>query len=113
MAPEEDPKISEATSEPGWPKLMARMMEDITRSELQRFEANLGASLRAAVDRVIASLFLIVSAVIGGSCLLAALILLLSQWLPWWLSFAVAGLAIIALGEIIYTRHRGPRHEMF
>ena len=88
--------------------MMARMMEDITRSELLRFEENFGAALRTAADRVVASLFLIASAVIGGGCLIAALVLLLAQWLPWWLSFAVAGITIIATGEVIYNRHRNP-----
>ena len=112
MAPEQDRKISEAATEPGWPKLMARMMEDITRSELERFEANLAASLRTAVDQVIASLFLITSGIIGGGCLLAGLILLLGQWLPWWMSFAIAGLSIIVLGELFYNRHRNSaRHN--
>jgi fatty acid desaturase len=112
MAPEHDRKISEAAGEAAWSKLMTRMMEDITRSELERFEANLAKSLRTAVDQVIASLFLIASGLFGGGCLMAALILLLGQWLPWWLSFAVAGLSIIVLGELFYNRHRNPaRHS--
>jgi hypothetical protein len=90
MASEQDRKISEAASEPGWPKLMARMMEDITRSELERFEEsgriaqNRGRSgYREPVSRY-------TSGIIGGGCLLAALILLLGQWLAWWMTFAVA-----------------------
>jgi len=87
---------------------MARMMEDMTRSELERFEANLAASLTTAVDQVIAILVLIASGIVGGGCLIAALILLLGRWLPWWMSFAVAGLSIIVLGELFYDRHRNP-----
>jgi fatty acid desaturase len=90
--------------------MMARMMDDVTRSELQRFEENLGSSISAAVDRVMASLFLAASTVIGRGCLLVASILLLGRWLPWWLTFAVAGLAIIAIGEIVFARYRRPHH---
>ncbi|MGO9265363.1 MAG: hypothetical protein ACLQBA_10860 [Candidatus Binataceae bacterium] len=108
MTAEQEPKTSEVASEREWPKFMARMMEDITRSELHRFEANLAAALRIAVDRAIANLFLLASAVVGGGCLIAALVLLLGQWLPWWLSFALPGLAIVGIGQIIYARHKKP-----
>ena len=109
MVTDQDPKDLDSTGEPGSPKIMARMMEDVTRSELGRFEASIGASIRAAVDRVLASFFLAVSTVIGGACLLVASILLLGRWLPWWLSFAVAGLSIIAVGEFVYARNRRQR----
>ena len=75
MTAEQEPKISEVASESGWPKLMARMMEDITRSVLHRCEANLAAALRTSTDRAIASLFRVAAAVVGGGCLIAALVL--------------------------------------
>ena len=105
MTAEPEPEVSDVTSESGWPKLMARMMEDITRSELHRFEANLAASLRTSTDRAIASLFRVASAVVGGVCLITALVLLLGNWLPWWLSLAVTGLTVIGIGEIVNVRH--------
>jgi hypothetical protein len=46
------------------------MMEDMTHSELHRFEANLAASLRTSTDHAIASLFRVASAVVGGGCLM-------------------------------------------
>ena len=79
MTAEPEPKVSDVTSESGWPKLMARMMEDITRSELHRFEANLAASLRTSTDRAIASLFRVASAVVGGVCLITALVLFVGE----------------------------------
>ena len=106
MTADQDPKIAEAASESAWPKLTARMMEDITRAELQRFETSLAGAFRTAADRVFASVFRIASKVIGAACFVAALVLFLGQWLPWWLSFAVAGLTIVAGGEIVYNRDR-------
>jgi fatty acid desaturase len=82
-------------------------MEDITRSELHRFEANLNASVRTAVDRATAAVFRIASALVGGCCSIAALVLLLGHWFPWCLSFALTGLTVIGIGEVIYyTHHR-------
>jgi hypothetical protein len=104
MAMEQESKTSEITGESGWPRLMARMMEDITRSELHRFETNLAASLRTSTDRAIASVFRVASLVVGGACLMAALVLLLGHWLPWWLSLALTGSAVIGIGEAVYVR---------
>ena len=83
---------------------MARMMEDITRSVLHRFEANVAAALRTSTDRAIASLFRVAAAVVGGGCLIAALVLLLGHWFPWWLSLALTGVIVIGIGEIVYMR---------
>lgn len=107
MATEHKPKNPEVAGETEW-KVAARMVEDITRSELHRFEANLATAFRSAVDRVIASLILVASGVVGGSCLVTAFILMLGVWLPWWLTFAVAGLIVIGIGEFIYIRHGYP-----
>ena len=41
MTTEQEPRTSEAPSVAEWPRVAARLMEDITRSELHRFEANL------------------------------------------------------------------------
>lgn len=64
MKVEPEPKVSDVTSESGWLKLMARTMEDITRSELHRFEASLAGTLRTSTDHAIASLFRVASAVV-------------------------------------------------
>jgi fatty acid desaturase len=82
--------------------MAARVMEDITRSELHRFEANLTASVRTAVNRATATVFRIASAVVGGSFMIAALVLFLGRWFPWWLSFALTGLIVIGIGEVGY-----------
>jgi quercetin dioxygenase-like cupin family protein len=66
MTTEREPRISEAASAAEWTKMAARVMEDITRSELHRFETNLTASVRTAVSRATATMFRIASAIVGG-----------------------------------------------
>jgi CDP-diglyceride synthetase len=41
--------------------------------------------------------------VIGGSCLLAAFILWLHQWMPWWQCFGAGGIVAIVCGVVGYT----------
>src|ERR1700691_1048508 len=107
MTTEREPRISEAASAAEWTKMTARVMEDITRSELHRFETNLTASVITAVSRATATVFRIASAIVGGSFMIAALVLLLGRWFPWWLSFALTGLLVIGIGEVAYyTHHR-------
>ncbi len=39
--------------------------------------------------------------------MIAALVVLLGRWFPWWLSFALTGLLVIGIGEVAYyTHHR-------
>jgi quercetin dioxygenase-like cupin family protein len=66
MTTEREPRISEAASAAEWTKMAARVMEDITRSELHRFETNLTASVGTAVSRATATMFRIASAIVGG-----------------------------------------------
>lgn len=57
MTTEQEPRTCEAPSVAEWPKVAARLIEDITRSELRRFEANLNASVRTTVDRATVTAF--------------------------------------------------------
>jgi hypothetical protein len=94
-----------------WSTLLGRMLEDLSRIirlELQLLEARLVPSLTGMGDRVIASLVILFAGVIGGSCLLAALILLLHQWMKWWQSFAIGGVVAIACGFVAYSIIRRP-----
>jgi hypothetical protein len=88
-----------------WPTLLGRMLEDLSRViqlELQLLEARIAPSLMAMADRAIAGLVILCAGVIGGSCLLAALILLLHQWMQWWECLAIAGIAAIGCGLVAY-----------
>lgn len=88
-----------------WTVLFGRMIDDLSRiieGEIKLFQAGLKPALSGAVDRAIAALVLVLSMMAGSICLLAAFIILLHQWLPWWQSFAIGGAAAIAIGLIAY-----------
>jgi hypothetical protein len=76
-----------------WSTLLGRMLEDLSRIirlELQLLEARIAPSLTGMADRAIAALVILFASVIGGSCLLAAFILLLHEWMKWWQSLPSA-----------------------
>jgi len=84
---------------PQWADLLSRILGDgsrVVQLEAQLFEMRLTASLKALVDRAIATMLVFYAILIGSTCLFVALIFLLHQWLPWWQSFASVGLLIIA-----------------
>jgi hypothetical protein len=84
-----------------WPTLLGRMLEDVSRVvqlELQLLEARIGPSLIATADRAIAGLIMLYAGVIAGGCFLAALILLLHKWMPWWWCFTIGGVVAVACG---------------
>lgn len=88
-----------------WPTLLGRMLEDLSRViqlELQLLEARIAPSLMAMADRAIAGLVILCAGVIGGSCLLAALIVLLHEWMRWWQCLATGGIVAIACGLVAY-----------
>ena len=89
-----------------WPNLLGRMLEDVSRViqlELQLLEAKLTPSMMAMADRAIAGLIMLFAGVMGGSCLLAALILLLHRWMEWWQCFAIAGVVTIVCALGVYA----------
>jgi hypothetical protein len=91
--------------EADWPTLVGRMLDDLARiiqMETRLFEANLSHALSGLVDRAISQLILLAAVLAGGSCLLAAFILLLHSWLVWWEALTIAGVAVIFLGGSIY-----------
>jgi hypothetical protein len=93
-----------------WPTLLGRMLEDVSRViqlELQLLEAKLAPSLMAMADRAIAGLMILCAGVIGGSCLLAALILLLHGWMAWWQCFAIGGVVTIVCALAVNASMKG------
>jgi len=92
------------------PGLLSRVLEDGSRVielELQLLEAKLASSMMAMIDRAIAGLIILYASTIGGSCLLAALILLLHGWMPWWQCFAIGGVVTIVCGLIVQALIKG------
>lgn len=84
-----------------WSALAARMLDDVVRiveAETRLLEVNFGRALTAAFDRAIGQLLGGLMMFLGGACLLAALIMLLHQWLPVWQSLAISGAAAIGGG---------------
>ena len=89
-----------------WSTLVGRMFDDLSRIfqlELQLLESRLIPSLTAMVDRAILGMIVLFAGVVGGCCLLTALIVLLHRWLPWWQGFAIAGGLASAAAAIAYT----------
>lgn len=95
-------------SSPGeveWPRLLGRMLEDLAhifQLELRLVEAKVPPLMMAVADRAVAALLILYFGVIGGSCLLAALILLLHRWLVWWQCFAVGGVVTLVCALVAH-----------
>ncbi len=90
-----------------WSSLAGRVIDDISRiihAELQLFETNLGLRFSGAIELALVRVAGLVAVIFGGMCLLAALILLLHQWLEWWQSFAISGALSVSLG-ILYPKY--------
>ncbi|HLK88082.1 MAG TPA: phage holin family protein [Candidatus Binataceae bacterium] len=86
--------------------MLTRMLEDLVRVlqlELRLLEAEVARALSATVDRTIAALILLYLSSLAGSFLLVALAFLLHTWLPWWLCFALSGVAALLCGAIAYA----------
>jgi hypothetical protein len=95
-----------------WPTLLARMVDDLSRiveTELRLFEANLVGLLSSTVDRAIAGMLMVAASVVGATCLLVALILLLHNWLEWWQAVGIVGLAMVLPALIAYFKMSTPR----
>src|SRR5438309_3954120 len=90
-----------------WTALAARMIDDVARivhAEIGLFEAALAAQAeRFTIDLVLAALL-----VCGAMCMIAAMILLLRLWVPWWAAFALTGAA--SMIAAILLRQETSRH---
>ncbi|HVA77280.1 MAG TPA: phage holin family protein [Candidatus Binataceae bacterium] len=101
----------------GWPVLAERVIDDLTRVirvEIQLFQNSLIPLFTDLTDRVVASLIAGFAMLAGGVAMLAAVIMFLRQWLPWWQSLAIGGAAAILAGFVLSrfaarpTDHRDP-----
>lgn len=87
-----------------WSTLLRKLLDDFTR--ILRGEARLlGATIALKIDSlVVRSVRLMVLAALalaGLSCLLAAAVLLLHQWLVWWAAFGVMGAALLFIVLVV------------
>jgi hypothetical protein len=84
-----------------WAALAGRMLDDVVRiveAETRLLEVNFGRALTAAFDRAVGQFLGSLLVFLGGACVLAALIMLLHEWLPVWLSLAISGAIAIGVG---------------
>lgn len=100
-----------ASSDPDWPRLLARVVEGIVTAELQEFEDNVMAFLDSAVADAYATFVWICARVIGAAFLLTGLVLFLGIFLQWWAAFGLVGIVVIAVGALASIRRRPARRR--
>jgi hypothetical protein len=105
------PASKAASSDPDWPRLLARVVEGIVTAELQEFEDNVMAFLDSAVADAYATFVWICARVIGAAFLLTGLVLFLGIFLQWWAAFGLVGIVVIAVGALASIRRRPARRR--
>ena len=113
MAEEKHPLSIDAAPETyaDWPTLIERAMDDVSRilrSEVRMLETSIRATLEAQVSHAVAHLAIAALLIGGAICILAASILLLHQWLPWWQAFGIAGVATVVVAIVSNAAIRPP-----
>jgi hypothetical protein len=86
------------------PELAVRILSDFTRivaAEARLLESNIVGAANALLDRVYIASILIVLAAAGVVALLASVVLLMHQWMPWWQVLGMVGLCAIAIAEVL------------
>jgi hypothetical protein len=89
-----------------WPKLLAETVDEvarIVRTEIRLAEASLRRMFENQTERVMGALFLLVALVYGSMFVLGGVVLLIHQWLPWWMAFGITGIVIIVAGFTFQT----------
>jgi hypothetical protein len=86
------------------PDLGVRILSDFGRivaAEARLLEVNIIGATQALVDRIYLAAVLIVVATAGVVSIVASIIFLLHQWMPWWQVLGIVGVASILLAEIL------------
>lgn len=84
-----------------WSQLLAETVDEaarIVRTEIGLAEASLRRMFENQTERVLGSIFLLVALVYGSIFVLGSVVLLIHQWLAWWMAFGIAGIVIILAG---------------
>src|SRR5262249_18186583 len=100
---------------PDWSELIGRVVDDLARivhAEFRLFDAELEQTIQRASDRAIFEVVLAMILTVGGLCLLAAVTLMLHQFTPWWLSFAIVGAATVVAASAAAGLIRGAPKTM-
>ncbi len=96
--------VGRAGKETDLPDLGVRILSDFGRivaAEARLLEVNIIGAAQALVDRIYLAAVLIVVATAGVVSIVASIIFLLHQWMPWWQVLGIVGIASILLAEII------------
>ncbi|MGC1678557.1 MAG: phage holin family protein [Candidatus Binataceae bacterium] len=112
----EEPVRRQPPGDITWAELAERVIGDLThviRVEIELFRNSLTPIFSDLTDRVVAGLIAGFVMLAGGVTLLAALIMLLHQWLPWWQALAISGAAAILAGYILtrFATRSASHHE--
>ena len=89
-----------------WAQLLAETVDEvarIVRTEIRLAEASLKRIFENQTERVMGALCLLIALAYGSMLVLGSLVLLIHQWLAWWMAFGIAGLVTIAAGFTFQT----------
>lgn len=84
-----------------WSQLLAETVDEvarIVRTEIRLAEASLSRLLERQTERAFGAVWLLVALVYGSMFILSSVVLLIHQWLAWWMAFGITGVVIIATG---------------
>ncbi len=88
-------------TESTWPQLLAETVDEvarIARTEIRLAEASLSRVVENQTERVLSAVLLLVVLVYGATFVLGSVVLLIHQWLAWWMALGIIRIVIIAAG---------------
>jgi hypothetical protein len=84
-----------------WSQLLAETADEvaqIVRTEIRLAEASLSRLLERQTERAFGAVLLLVALVYGSMFVLGSVVLLIHQWLAWWIALGITGVVIIGTG---------------
>lgn len=103
MKSNESDRNASAPREADLPDLAVRILSDFARivaGEARLLESNIAGAAQTFLDRVYVASTLIVLAVAGVVAILASVVLLLHQWMPWWQVLGLVGIGAVVVAEV-------------
>jgi hypothetical protein len=100
-----------------WSQLLGVTLDEvarIVRTEIRLAEASLGRMVENQTERVFGAVVLLFALIYGATFVLGSLVLLIHQWLVWWIAFGLTGIVIIIAGlgfHIIMARRAAASHS--
>jgi hypothetical protein len=103
MKSNESDRNASAPREADLPDLAVRILSDFARivaGEARLLESNIAGAAQTFLDRVYVASTLIVLAAAGVVAILASVVLLLHQWMPWWQVLGLVGIGAVVVAEV-------------